>query len=175
MPNSTTNPPVEIAIPPWTIAVTAPAATATPTAWRYNCSRVFAAGSCVSSGVNVVSGAATTSLTTVRVFLLDLGGNILASSAVAGQALINTAYTVNAVPFSTPYALVGPQAYFIAVQTNATVTDVISGVAATVPPAGFLGGPNTDTVATSFATPTSGAITPPVVYTSAKAPVVSLY
>jgi hypothetical protein len=172
MPNSTTNPPVEISIPPWTVATTGPAATGTPTLFYYHCSRVFASGSCVASGVNVVAGSATGAV--VRVFLLDLGGNILASSAVAGTAL-TTASGANAVAFSTPYAVVGPQAYFIAVQATLSTANHLSFVTQTVAPAGFIGNTSADVSAASLATPTSGVITPPTAYVSAKAPVVSLY
>lgn len=172
MPNSTTNPPVEIAIPPWTIATTGPAATAAPTQWYYHCSRVFASGSCVASGVNVVSGSGTTAV--VRVFLLDLGGNILASSAVAGTTL-SASNLPNAVAFSTPYAIVGPQAYFIAVQANAATANGMAFVTQTSAPAGFIGNTSADVSAASLATPTSGVITPPTAYVTAKAPVVSLY
>ena len=69
MPLSTTNPPVEITIPAFTVASPQVGATGTPTQWYYHCSRVFATGSCVTSGVNVVAGSA--GAATVRVFLLD--------------------------------------------------------------------------------------------------------
>ena len=171
MPNSTTNPPIEIGIPPWTVATTGPAASGQVTQWYYHCSRVFSSGSCVASGVNVVAG--TTTGAVVRVFLLDLGGNILASNAVAGTTL-STASVANAVPFSTPYAIVGPQAYFIAVQANAGTNNILSFVTQVAAPAGFIGNTSAD-VPSSLATPTSGVITPPTAYVSAKAPVVSLY
>ena len=174
MPNSTTNPPVEIGIPPWTVATPAAAGvgTITTTAWYYYSSRVFASGSCVASGVNVSVG--TTGGVTVRAFLTDIGGNILASSALAGQVL-GTASTVSSIPFSTSYPIVGPQAYFIVIQVAANTANSLSVVTQVSPPAGFIGGASADVSAASLATPASGTIAPPTSYTTAKAPLVSLY
>ena len=172
MPLSTTNPPVEITIPAFTVASPQVGATGTPTQWYYHCSRVFATGSCVTSGVNVVAGSA--GAATVRVFLLDEGGTILASSAVAGS-LLGGANTVTAVPFSSAYQIAGPKTLFIAVQANAATTNGLALVTQTSPIPGFLGNTSADVSAVSLATPTSGTITPPTAYVTAKAPVASLY
>jgi hypothetical protein len=48
-------------------------------------------------------------------------------------------------------------------------------VTQTSAPAGFIGNTSADVSAASLATPTSGVITPPTAYATAKAPVVSLY
>jgi len=176
MPNSTTNPPVEVAVPSWTVASPSgsitPAVTALPAAFKYSCVRVFAPGSCTASGVSILAGSGTA---TVRVFLTDAGGNVLASSAVAGVTL--TANVYNNVPFSSAVQLVGPAAFNIVVQGNAATANGLMTVqnSAATAPAGLVGGVSADTAPVAFGTPVGNAITVPTTYTTQTVPIASLY
>lgn len=176
MPISTTNPPVEVAVPAFTVASQSgsitPAATALPAAFKYSCVRVFAPGSCTASGISILAGTGTA---TVRVFLTDAGGNVLASSAVAGTLL--TASVYNSLPFTSAYQLVGPAVFNIVVQgTTNTAAGLmtVSNSAATAPP-GLVGGVSVDTAPAAFGTPVGNAITVPTTYTTATVPIALLF
>ena len=176
MPLSTTNPPVEVAVPAFTVASQSgsvtPAVTTLPAAFKYSCVRVFAPGSCTASGISILAGSGTA---TVRVFLTDAGGNVLASSAAAGTLL--TASVYNSIPFTSAYQLVGPAAFYIVVQGNAATSNglmTVQNSAATAPP-GLVGGVSVDTAPAAFGTPVGNAITVPTTYTTQTVPIASLY
>jgi hypothetical protein len=175
MPNSTTNPPVEIAIPAWTVATPSgvPVATSTVTTqtYKYHMSRVFATGSFVTSGVKYFNGGTAVK---VRAVLCDAGGTILASSPLA--AVTNTAGSENTLAWSTPYAVTGPCALFIGLQVELGGTGTLVTISTTVlTNQGFLGNVSPDASLGSFALPASGVITVPTTYAVNLAPLVSLY
>jgi len=175
MPNSTTNPPVEIAIAPFTVATPfcgyPVPATVTTTAYRYYMSRVFAAGSFVTSGVKYLGGSADVK---VRAVLCDAGGTVLASSALVPTTNGGTAGE-KTLAWTTPYAVTGPATLFIGLQseTGANAFSAYKVAAPTI--TGFLGGVSPDAAGTSYALPTSGVISVPTAYVVDTAPVVSLY
>lgn len=176
MPNSTTNPPVEISIPPWTVATPTGATVATAasvTAYKYYLSRVFASGSFVTSGVKYLMGSAG-GTAKVRAVLCDAGGTILASSPFAAPA--TTASVENTLAWSTPYAVTGPATLFIGLQTDTTSANNFLLIAQTlITNTGFLGGVSPDVAAATFVLPTSNVITLPATYAVSTAPAVSLY
>ena len=175
MPNSTTNPPVEIGIPPWTVATPlgspVPAVT-TITAYRYYMSRVFAAGSFVTSGVKYLSGTADVK---VRAVLCDAGGTVLASSALAPTTNGASAVSEKTLAWTTPYAVTGPCSLWIALQSETSVAALATIGTTAATNTGFLGGVSPDAAGTSYALPTSGVISVPTAYAVSTAPAVSLY
>ena len=121
MPNSTTNPPVEIAVPAWTVSgpATAVPLSLTPTNTELLLTRVFVNGSTVVSGVTVLGGSASTvTANKFRSFLFDSGGNLVAASAAVGGASA-AAYTGTPVPFSAPYSVVGPAVLYVGIMGDA--------------------------------------------------------
>lgn len=175
MPNSTTNPPVEIAIAPFTVATPfcghpVPASSSV-TAYAYYMSRVFAAGSFVTSGVKYLSGSASAK---VRAVLCDAGGTVLASSALVPTLNGGTAGE-KTLAWTTPYAVTGPTTLFIGLQSESTTNVLSTYTVAAATITGFLGGISPDTAGSSYALPASGVISIPTAYVVSTAPVVSLY
>ncbi len=101
----------------------------------------------------------------VIVALYSSTGVLLANSALAGVTT-GTAANFQAVPFTAPYAAVGPAVYYVAVQMNGTTAKWRSH---TAPGLTFV----TGTVAGTFGT--LAAITPGTTYTANKGPIACTY
>ena len=70
------------------------------------------------TGISVLNGHTTSASQNINVGLANSAGTIVASSATTNAQ--STADTYQQIPFSTPYAAVGPAKYYIAVQGSAT-------------------------------------------------------
>jgi hypothetical protein len=122
MPNSTTNPPVEIAVPAWTASGPTPViplTVASPTATTLLLTRIFVNGSVAASGVNLLNGTGTTATpNSVRAFLFDASGSLVAASTATGATGLATAYASYTIPFSAPYSVSGPTTLYIGIMTG---------------------------------------------------------
>lgn len=169
MPQSTSNPPVESRVNPSSVRNPAKGTSAAGVDGTYHMVAVDAHGSCYATGVEVQLGTSPTSADKLIAFLLDAGGSVLANSALAGVA--NGTTTTGAVirlPFVTGYNVVGPARFFIAIQSNSTSTLALSATADYV--GGLIAGSTTGTFGATIT-----SLTVPTTFTTAKAPVASLY
>ena len=122
MPNSTTNPPVEIAVPAWTVSGPTPVVPLTvtsPAATTLLLTRIFVNGSVTTSGVNLLNGTnQTATANSVRAFLFDASGSLVAASTATGATGLTTTYASYTIPFSAPYSVSGPTVLYIGIMTG---------------------------------------------------------
>lgn len=120
------------------------------------------------TGVKVLAGGTATT-DNILVVLRDGGGNVIATSALAGQVL-SGANTFQTVPFTAPTWVVGKGRYFVGVQTSGATAGDIQTISASTYPNIF---------ATALTGGTFGTIvnpaTMPSTFTAGKGPVVMLY
>lgn len=170
MPNSTTNPPIEIPARPnntrtWQpIAATSGTDSACTSGTAY-VGTVNVTGNVTITGIEYLIGSVG-GTDKVIVSLHDEGGAVLANSAVAGVT-VGTAANTQQVPFTAPYTVKGPAKLFVGVTFNGTTAKF-----RTVPAfchGGVLGNSVTQTFGTV------AAFTAPTTFTADKVPVANLY
>lgn len=79
---------------------------------------VFVEGNCTITGISVLNGHTTSAGVNLNVALVNSSGVVVAKSATTTAQ--STADAYQQIPFTTPYAAVGPAKYYIAVQGSQT-------------------------------------------------------
>ena len=170
MPNSTTNPPIEILARPNNIRTWQPIAATSGTDSACTNGTAYVGtlnipGNCTITGLEYLIGSVG-GTDKVIVSLHDEGGAVLANSAVAGVT-VGTAANTQQVPFTAAVTVVGPCKVFVALTFNGTTAKF-----RTIPAfchGGILGNSVTQTFGTV------AAFTPPTTFTADKVPVANLY
>jgi hypothetical protein len=176
MPNSTTNPPVEMPIRPinlgnWPVAT---ATTGTDTTVAANTTlyytSVFIPGNTTITGVKYLAGSASTN-GNVFASIHDTGGTLLGSTLATATVATPTAAQTGLVPLATPLQITGPRHVLVGLSFSSTSDHL-----RTVPTycdagSGIFGGTVTLGTANTAATFTPSSTQ----FTGATAPIVSLY